>query len=120
MAFAEKDIFILSNIYLSALKKERVTTWTLAKKYPWEDKRIFKSKSEEIYYYTTKSLAFSDRLKIMAKKGIIEINKDKYNKNVYTLIGDKVVMKKYEMPITKKRRNTIAILENNKWNIFEL
>jgi hypothetical protein len=68
------DIFILRRI----LKRERISTWTLAKEYHWKesDKFCQMSKLDLVSFYQNKSKVIEYRLKQMVKEGFVLIEKE--------------------------------------------
>lgn len=89
MIYHELDLFILDDI----LGKKDTTTWKIAKEFKWEDKPLkFKEKQNFDDFLNKKDKLVRERLKCMAKEGLIKIVRNG-GKNIYEVDISKVVKK---------------------------
>lgn len=129
MMLDELDKFILTKILDEARKKKYVSTWTLAKKFPWsqEDKGKFVFDSDEKKFYDEKTNLIVARLRKFQERGFVKIEKyeeitkngKKILKNAYVILGNKVKKNKHRFPDKLSMALSMKGLDG-KWTIQEL
>lgn len=126
----EIDKYIMISILNSHKKRKQITTWEMAKKYPWtqQDKGLFVTESDETAFYTAKTVLLQNRLKRLEKLGLAKIVKEPHtssdgkisNKNTYFILGDRVKSSKHKFANKYSQALHIKNSENNKWIIMEV
>lgn len=116
----ELNIFILKTILDSYKTKAKVTTWDIAKRFVWSDKKTFDSISAEDEFYTNKTNVIKNRLDRLAMAGVIKKEKKKNAKG--TTFNDYAIEpKKYN---GKELQNDVNLLIRDNfgrwWIILEM
>lgn len=111
----ELCFFIIGEIYRGALNKYKVTTWSLAKKYKWQD--FPKDKKDYLRFYTNKTVLIEYRIKQMIKEGLIDMESEN-GETIYTVRADRALVGKHKFPSGKKDAVLLKMI-NSKWIIAE-
>ncbi|MEK6885048.1 MAG: hypothetical protein AABY22_35780 [Nanoarchaeota archaeon] len=93
MIFDSIDVHALVSIH----KNKEIRIKDIVRTCKWEDKPERMDKKEEKEFYDAKAVLIANRLKAMAKVGLVKIEKNSRN-NVYILPHKKVLKRKYRFP----------------------
>jgi len=113
MIIDDLSIFIILEIFRTALSDEETTDWKIAQSF-------FKCEKDENRnrYLTGKCILVSNRLKKMVEEGImVESKNEKGEQNV--LNDKKVSLKDVSCPDGKRHKCICIFNKNNKWEIYE-
>lgn len=115
MELSELDLFILKKI----LKKDKTSSWALAKDYSWEEKnKLCQMKKNELNeFYTKKSNMIEYRLRLMKNEGFILLEKN--GEEIFVVDSDRVKLGKKKF-ITGTKESLEILFSNNKCVIFEI
>lgn len=105
----ELDMYILQAIFF----KKTISTWEITKRYFSTNPKT----KEELIICERHHNTLKKRLKKMKKWGIIEITKDKCNKNIYNLDKRRFYIKRHKFPEGYKKAILIKIFDA--WCAFE-
>lgn len=113
MNLDEVDKFIIVSILDANKKKKLISSWEMAKKYPWsqEEKGLFITESDETAFYTDRNNFIDYRLKKLEKNGLIQIIKNGEGKRTYAVINTRI---KKITHIFKNKSAMALLLTDNK------
>jgi len=107
------------HILKSILSKQKITTWSLSKSYPWEELKKINSmgKQEILSFYGKKCGMIEYRLKCMTKEGFVLLEKN--GDEVYIVDENRVKLGK-KCFINGRRECLEIMFSDGKCVIFEI
>ena len=112
-------LFIISSIYEHHIKKEKLTTWGIAKLRKWEDLPSNMTCKQASNFFQKKNMLINQRMKSMAKEGFLIVEKCD-GKIQFTLIKDRVILlPRHKFPCGYRKAIMINRFDE-RWVIYQI